>query len=214
MLTCKNIYKSYGNISILKDVSVDVPSGTFCAIVGPSGAGKSTLLHIAGSLDTPDKGEVLLADTSIASLRPNKLAEFRNKHIGFVFQFHYLLPEFTALENVCMPAWISGNIKSQNKAKELLDFFGLSHRIDALPSTLSGGEQQRVAIARALINDPFVIFADEPTGNLDSERSAEIHALFLQLKNTFSKTLVVVTHNETLTQQADQIVHLIDGEIQ
>jgi lipoprotein-releasing system ATP-binding protein len=214
MLTCNNIYKSYGNISILKDVSIEVQEGTFCAIVGPSGAGKSTLLHIAGTLDKPDRGHVKLGNTHMSSLTPNKLANFRNKHIGFVFQFHYLLPEFSALENVCMPAWIGGNAKSDIKAKELLDFFGLSHRMDAMPSTLSGGEQQRVAIARALINDPLIIFADEPTGNLDSERSAEIHALFLQLKNTFSKTLVVVTHNESLANQADQIVHLVDGIIQ
>lgn len=214
MLTCKNIYKSYGNISILKDVSIEVEEGTFCAIVGPSGAGKSTLLHIAGTLDSPDSGQVSLGNTLMSSLKPNKLADFRNKHIGFVFQFHYLLPEFTALENVCMPAWIGGNSNSESKGRELLDFFGLSHRRDAMPSTLSGGEQQRVAIARALINDPLIIFADEPTGNLDSERSAEIHSLFLQLKNTFSKTLVVVTHNESLANQADQIVHLVDGIIQ
>lgn len=214
MLLCKNIYKSYGAISILKDVSMEVPDGTFCAIVGPSGAGKSTLLHIAGTLDNPDKGQVILGNTAISTLKPKKLAEFRNKHIGFVFQFHYLLPEFTALENVCMPAWIGGNTQSEKKAKELLDFFGLAHRMDAMPSTLSGGEQQRVAIARALINDPYIIFADEPTGNLDTERSTEIHSLFLQLKNTFSKTLVIVTHNEALAMQADQTIHLIDGTIQ
>lgn len=213
MLECKNIFKNYENLHILKGVDLVVEKSKFCAIVGPSGAGKSTLLHIAGTLDKADQGTITINNTDISTLNEKELALFRNKHIGFVFQFHYLLPEFNALENVCMPKWIGGDKKSDHKAKELLDFLGLKDRLYAMPNTLSGGEQQRVAIARALINEPYLLFADEPTGNLDSERANELHQLFLQMKNTFQTTIVVVTHNEALANIADTKIMMKDGNI-
>jgi lipoprotein-releasing system ATP-binding protein len=183
--------------------------------VGSSGAGKSTLLHILGTLDQPDRGAVYLNELQITSLRSKKLSQFRNKHIGFIFQFHHLLPEFSALENVCIPGWISNAKKSlvKERAKELLTILGLKDREEHKPSQLSGGEQQRVAVARALINTPSVVFADEPTGNLDSANAKELHHLFFELRKKFNQTFLIVTHNEELAQLSDRIVHMKDGKI-
>jgi len=183
--------------------------------VGSSGAGKSTLLHILGTLDTPDSGTVMLEGKQIDLLKGNKLASFRNKHIGFVFQFHHLLPEFTALENVCIPGWIAGGRKKEisERAGDILTSLGLGDRLQNKPQQLSGGEQQRVAVARALINNPSIIMADEPTGNLDSARAKELHQLFIDLRNKSNQTFLIVTHNEELAQMSDRIVHMKDGKI-
>lgn len=215
MLRCTNITKRYGQLQVLKGVDLEIAKGEIVSLVGSSGAGKSTLLHILGTLDEADGGEVWLNDTSLHTLRGNALASFRNKHIGFVFQFHHLLPEFTALENVCIPGWLGNRNKKQveDRAKELLKMLGLENRIDNKPNALSGGEQQRVAVARALINNPDIILADEPTGNLDSANAKELHQLFFDLRKQFNQTFLIVTHNEELAAQCDRIVHMKDGRI-
>lgn len=215
MLKGKNIHKRYGTVQVLKGVNIEIIKGEIVSIVGSSGAGKSTLLHILGTLDSPDKGEIYLYENNMRRLEGKKLAAFRNRHIGFVFQFHHLLPEFTALENVCIPGWLAGKGKNEvrNKAKELLGLLGLSHRLENKPGALSGGEQQRVAVARALINNPDIVFADEPTGNLDSQHAMELHQLFIDLRDKFSQTFLIVTHNEELAQLSDRIVHMRDGYI-
>jgi lipoprotein-releasing system ATP-binding protein len=215
MLTAKGIEKFYGDLRVLKGVDVDITKGEIVSIVGPSGSGKSTLLHILGTLDEPAKGEIFLRDRKIHSLKGRPLAAFRNKHIGFVFQFHHLLPEFSALENVCIPGWIAGRRKREveEEAIKLLNELGVGHRTDNKPGALSGGEQQRVAVARALINNPDIVFADEPTGNLDTANAKELHRLFFDLRDRFRQTFLIVTHNEELAQMSDRVLHMKDGEI-
>jgi len=215
MLTGKNLHKRYGAVQVLKGVDIEVQKGEIVSIVGPSGSGKSTLLHILGTLDKTDLGEVAINGTSIGLLGSKKLAAFRNKHIGFVFQFHHLLPEFTALENVCIPGWLAGRKKKEveNKARELMEILGLSERLDNKPNQMSGGEQQRVAVARALINNPDIVFADEPTGNLDSANAKELHELFFDLRNKFNQTFLIVTHNEELAKLSDRVLYMKDGKI-
>ncbi len=215
MLTGKNIHKRYGTVQVLRGVDINIKKGEIVSIVGSSGAGKSTLLHILGTLDKSDRGSVELNDAEVSSLQGKKLADFRNKNIGFVFQFHHLLPEFTALENVCIPGWLSGRKKKEveNKAKELLSLLGLSERLENKPNQMSGGEQQRVAVARALINNPLIVFADEPTGNLDSANAKELHQLFFDLRDKFSQTFLIVTHNEELAKLSDRILYMKDGKI-
>ncbi|MFI5134094.1 MAG: ABC transporter ATP-binding protein [Chitinophagales bacterium] len=215
MLTGKNIYKRYGPIEVLKGVNIEVNKGEIVSIVGPSGSGKSTLLHILGTLDKADIGEVSMNGTVMNDLNGKKLAAFRNKHIGFVFQFHHLLPEFTALENVCIPGWLANRKKKEveEKAKELLNLLGLAERVENKPNGMSGGEQQRVAVARALINNPDLVFADEPTGNLDSANAKELHQLFFELRNKFNQTFLIVTHNEELAKLSDRILYMRDGKI-
>lgn len=215
MLTAKNIKKKYGQVEVLKGVDLEISSSEIVCVVGSSGAGKSTLLHILGTLDTPDSGEIFLNNVPMHSLKGKKLADFRNHHIGFVFQFHHLLPEFTALENVCIPSWMAGNSKKQTEkqAFQLLETLGLKDRVDNKPSQLSGGEQQRVAVARALINKPDIVFADEPTGNLDSVHARELHNLFIDLRNQFRQTFLIVTHNEEMAEMSDRILHMKDGKI-
>lgn len=215
MIIGKNIHKKYGNLEVLKGVDLHIKPAEVVSIVGSSGAGKTTLLTILGTLDKPTTGEILFNNENITSLNEKKLAAFRNQHIGFVFQFHHLLPEFTALENVCMPAFINktGKKEAETKALELLDLLGLKHRAEHKPSELSGGEQQRVAVARALINNPKVIFADEPSGNLDSENAQHLHELFFTLRDNLKQTIVVVTHNETLANMADRKLVMKDGNI-
>lgn len=215
MIEASNIYKNYSSLEVLKGVSIRINKGEVISIVGASGAGKTTLLHILGTLDRASNGTLEINGTSVASLSDKKLADFRNKNIGFVFQFHHLLPEFTALENVCIPAFIAGTSKvvAEEKAKELLQFLGLSERINHKPSELSGGEQQRVAVARALINNPAVVFADEPSGNLDSTTAKELHQLFFTLREKFNQTFVIVTHNEELANMADRKLVMRDGNI-
>ena len=215
MITGKKIYKRFGTVEVLKGVDVNVSKGEVVSIVGPSGSGKSTLLHILGTLDKADQGSVSMNNTSLSSLAGNKLADFRNKHIGFVFQFHHLLPEFTALENVCIPGWLAGKKKKEveERAKELLNLLGLSHRMQNKPGEMSGGEQQRVAVARALINKPDIVFADEPTGNLDSANARELHQLFFNLREKFNQTFLIVTHNEELARLSDRILYMKDGKI-
>jgi lipoprotein-releasing system ATP-binding protein len=215
MLAARNIVKSYGSLQVLKGVSLDISRGEIVSIVGSSGAGKSTLLHIIGTLDFPDAGEILLGEQRVDLLKGKKLAAFRNRHMGFVFQFHHLLPEFTALENVCIPGWLAGKKKkeTETRAKTLLTTLGLKDRMENKPNALSGGEQQRVAVARALINDPDIVFADEPTGNLDSHNARELHHLFVQLRDQHRQTFLIVTHNEELAQMSDRILHMKDGKI-
>jgi len=215
MLIGKNIYKRYGTLEVLRGVNLEINKGEVVAIVGPSGCGKSTLLHILGSLDKADMGEIVINNTGLSLLSGNKLASFRNKHIGFVFQFHHLLPEFTALENVCIPGWLAGRNKNEvkEKAKGLLKILGLVDRNENKPNQLSGGEQQRVAVARALINNPDIVFADEPTGNLDSANAQELHQLFFDLRKQFNQTFLIVTHNEELSQLSDRVLHMKDGRI-
>lgn len=215
LLTAQGIKKRYGSIEVLKGVDFSVRKGEIVSIVGPSGSGKSTLLHILGTLDKADSGEVSLNGTLLSKLSGNKLSHFRNKHIGFVFQFHHLLPEFNALENVCIPGWIAGTKKSavRDRAMELLRSLGLGGRVEHKPTALSGGEQQRVAVARALINQPSIVFADEPTGNLDSANAQDLHALFFDLRKNFDQTFLIVTHNEDLAQLSDRTVHMKDGRI-
>ena len=218
MITGKNIHKSYGDVEILKGVNVNIEIGEIVAIVGPSGAGKTTLLQILGTLDKANQEQnyqLFINDISIKGLSGNELAAFRNEHIGFIFQFHQLLPEFTALENVCIPAFIAkkGKKETEKRAKELLDFLGLAHRENHKPSELSGGEQQRVAVARALINSPSVIFADEPSGNLDSSSAKNLHELFFELRDKFGQTFVLVTHNKELANMADRTLEMKDGVI-
>lgn len=215
MIKVESIHKSYGDLDVLKGISLDIKKGEIVSIVGASGAGKSTLLHIIGTLDKADRGNIKINGLEIASMNEKKLSAFRNKEIGFVFQFHHLLPEFTALENVCIPAFIAGDSKKSaiGRATELLDFLQLSERLDHKPSALSGGEQQRVAIARALVNSPSVVLADEPSGNLDSANSMELHKLFLKLREEFEQTFVIVTHNKDLANMADQQLLIKDGMI-
>ncbi|HRI22821.1 MAG TPA: ABC transporter ATP-binding protein [Panacibacter sp.] len=213
MLKAINIRKNYGSVQVLKGVNLEIKKGEIVAIVGSSGAGKSTLLHILGTLDAADGGEIFLKGTALHELKGKKLAAFRNTHIGFVFQFHHLLPEFSALENVCIPGWLAGRRKKevQQEAEALLKLLGLADRMQNKPAMLSGGEQQRVAVARALINKPSVVFADEPTGNLDSKNAKELHELFIQLRKEFQQTFLIVTHNEELARMSDRELHMKDG---
>ncbi len=216
MIKATNIHKFYGDLEVLKGVNLHIKKGEIVAIVGPSGAGKTTLLQIIGTLDTPTKNknsELSIDQQNLLELKDKELSKFRNKHIGFIFQFHQLFPEFTAIENVCIPAYIANKSKkeAETKAKELLDFLGLSDRIHHKPNELSGGEQQRVAVARALINNPAVIFADEPSGNLDSNSAKHLHELFFTLRDKFNQTFVIVTHNEELANMADRKLEMIDG---
>jgi len=215
MLKAKSIHKSYGQLQILKGVDLEVQKGEIVTIVGASGAGKSSLLNILGTLDRPDSGELYINDIELNKLSNKNLSDFRNRQIGFIFQFHHLLAEFSALENVCIPAFIAGKSKSdaEKKAAELLDLLGLKERLHHKPNQLSGGEQQRVAVARALINNPALIFADEPSGNLDSVNALELHELFIKLKNDFRQTFVIVTHNEDLANLSDRTVTMRDGLI-
>jgi lipoprotein-releasing system ATP-binding protein len=215
MIEAINIHKFFGGLHILKGVNFSVQTGEVVSIVGPSGAGKSTLLHIIGTLDRCDKGEVLFDENDVLQLSDKKLAIFRNQHIGFVFQFHHLLPEFSALENTCMPAWVSNadSRQAKQRATELLSFLGLKERLHHKPGELSGGEQQRVAVARALINQPKVVLADEPSGNLDSDSAHELHQLFFDLRKKFNQTFIIVTHNETLAGLADRKLTMRDGMI-
>ncbi len=216
ILSARNIHKYYGELHVLQGVNLDIHAGEIVSMVGPSGSGKSTLLHILGTLDQPAEGEIRLKDQEFHSLKGKPLAALRNRHIGFVFQFHHLLPEFSALENVCIPGWISGGNKSaiETRAKELLQILGVGHRMENKPSAMSGGEQQRVAVCRALINGPDIIFADEPTGNLDSANAKELHQLFFELRRKFNQTFLIVTHNEALAEMSDRVVRMKDGRIQ
>ncbi len=215
MLKATGIYKKYGDLEVLKGVDIEVQTGEVVSIVGSSGAGKSTLLHIAGTLDNADSGKVTINNMQTDKLRGKSLSNFRNKHIGFIFQFHHLLPEFTALENVCIPGWIAKRKKKdvEGRAEELLELLGLKDRIDNKPNQLSGGEQQRVAVARALINNPDIVFADEPTGNLDSTHARELHQLFFDLRNQLKQTFLIVTHNEELADLSDRKLVMKDGRI-
>ena len=215
MLEIKNIYKSFGNLEVLKDISLSIGTKEIVAIVGPSGAGKTTLLQIASTLEKPDSGNILFNGTELIGMKDKKLSAFRNKNIGFVFQFHQLLPEFSAKENVALPAMIGGmsKKKAMDKASELLTRLGLSDRMDHKPSAMSGGERQRTAIARALINDPAIIFADEPTGSLDSVNREEIQNIFTELRDKFNQTIVMVTHDSTLAGIADRIIEMADGKV-
>lgn len=215
MIQARNITKSFGDLQVLKGIDLDIPRGSLYSIVGPSGAGKTTLLQILGTLSLPDSGTLKIRGSEVFSLAERQLAAFRNREIGFVFQFHYLLPEFTALENVCIPAFIGRRTKAEaeEKAKKLLAFLGLESRLDHKPAELSGGERQRVAVARALINDPAVILADEPSGNLDTKNKQDLHDLFFRLRDNFNQTLVIVTHDEDFASQSDRIIRMRDGRI-
>jgi lipoprotein-releasing system ATP-binding protein len=215
VIEANGITKSYGSLAVLKGVDLKIGTGEVVSIVGRSGAGKSTLLHILGTLDSPDQGSLHIKGESVFDLSAKKLAAFRNKHIGFIFQFHHLLPEFTAVENVCIPAFIN-NVspdQAQRRAKELLDYLGLAERLEHKPNQLSGGEQQRVAVARALMNQPAIVFADEPTGNLDSGTSEELHELIFQLRKDFQQSFVIVTHNEALAKLSDRCLVMEDGRL-
>ena len=213
MIEIKNIVKSYGELKVLKGINLSIKEKEIVTIVGASGAGKSTLLHILGTLDTSDEGELLYDSVNIARLSSNKLSEFRNNNIGFVFQFHHLLPEFTALENVCIPAWIKGTGKkeAEQRAMELLTLLGLGERVSHKPNQLSGGEQQRVSVARALVNHPRVVLADEPSGNLDTRTKNELHQLFFTLREELGQTFVIVTHDTELARMSDRQIKLNDG---
>ncbi len=216
MIQVQNIFKSYGSLQVLKDVSLEIRQGEVVSIVGASGAGKTTLLQIMGTLDRPDSGTVRIKDTDITRLSERELSRFRNQNIGFVFQFHNLLPEFTALENVCMPALIGGKTMEQAKpeAMSLLEFLNLADRASHKPSELSGGEQQRVAVARALMNNPAVVLADEPSGNLDSVHARELHELFFRLRDHYRQTFVIVTHNRELAEMSDRQITIKDGGVE
>ena len=215
MIRVENIHKSFGELQVLKGIDLDVNKGEIVSIVGPSGAGKTTLLMIMGTLEKANSGKVFIGDNDLSKLSEKKLSDFRNKNIGFVFQFHQLLPEFTALENVMIPALI-GNAKhgaAEKRAKELLQMMGLSERMEHKPAELSGGEKQRVAVARALINNPIVVFADEPSGSLDTDDKAELHALFFELRDKLNQTFIIVTHDEQLASITDRTIHMMDGKI-
>ena len=216
MLKAKGIYKSYGSLQVLKGVDIEIKKGEIVSISGSSGAGKSTLLHILGTLDRGDSGEITLENNNVHSLTGKKLAAFRNEHIGFVFQFHHLLPEFSAIENICVPGWIAGkkNKEIHTRALELLELLNLKDRAEHKPGELSGGEQQRVAVARALINNPSIVMADEPTGNLDSANAKELHNLFIDLRNRLNQTFLIVTHNEELARLSDRLLHMKDGRME
>ena len=216
MIQLEGITKSFGSLQVLKGIDLEINSGEVVSIVGPSGAGKTTLLQIMGTLDDPDAGTVSIDGTNLSRMKQKELSAFRNKHIGFVFQFHQLLPEFTAIENIMIPAFIAGvsNREALTRASEILDFMGLKERASHKPNELSGGEKQRVAVARALINNPAVILADEPSGSLDSHNKEELHQLFFDLRNKFGHTFVIVTHDESLSKITDRTVHMIDGMIQ
>lgn len=215
MIQARDITKSYGNLKVLKGISLEIKKGEIVSVTGASGAGKSTLLHILSTLDRADSGQVSLEGTDTGSLNDRKLAEFRNKKIGFVFQFHHLLPEFTALENICIPAFIARTSKkeAENRAMELLNFLNLSDRASHKPSELSGGEQQRIAVARALVNQPAVLMADEPSGNLDSANARQLHQLFFDLRDKLNQTILIVTHNEELAEMSDRRLIMKDGLI-
>lgn len=215
MIQIRNIEKSYGNLHVLKNITLTIEDSKVVTIVGPSGAGKTTLLHLIGTLDKPDSGEIVINNTKIGSLNDNQLSEFRNQHIGFVYQFHHLLPEFTAVENVALPAMIAGKSRKDAlaKATELLDFLKLKERVNHKPNELSGGEQQRVAVARALMNNPKLILADEPSGNLDTDNAKKLHQLFFDLRDQFHQTFIIVTHNEELATLSDRKIVLQDGKV-
>lgn len=215
MIEAKGIYKSFGNVDVIKGIDIQIDNGEIVTIVGASGAGKTTLLQIIGTLEKADKGDVIINGQNVSKMNPRTLAAFRNKNIGFVFQFHHLLPEFTALENICIPAFIAGENKSKalSKANQLLEYLNLTDRANHKPSELSGGEQQRIAVARALINDPAVILADEPSGNLDSQNAKELHELFFKLREQTGQTFVIVTHNPDLAKMADRTLTIKDGKI-
>lgn len=215
MLVANNLIKKYSNLTVVNNVSLSVAKGEIVSVTGPSGAGKTTLLHLLGSLDKPDSGKVAINNTDLFALPSKKQSLFRNKHIGFVFQFHHLLPEFSAVENVAIPLWISGKGKKEGlaQAAELLGTVGLRGRLENKPSELSGGEQQRVAIARALINKPSIVMADEPTGNLDSANAQNIHELFLELRDKLGQTFIMITHNETMAKMTDRTLIMKDGQI-
>jgi len=216
LIRVEKITKSFGDLQVLKGIDLNVPAGKLYSIVGPSGAGKTTLLQIIGTLSQPASGHVFINGQNIAKLNERQLADFRNRQIGFVFQFHYLLPEFSALENVCIPAFIAKKSKkeAEQKAREYLEFLGLSNRLNHKPGELSGGERQRVAVARALINNPSVILADEPSGNLDTKNREDLHELFFTLRDRFKQTLVIVTHDESFAAQSDAIIRMKDGLIE
>ena len=216
MIDIKNITKSFGSLQVLKCIDLHINRGEVVSIVGPSGAGKTTLLQIIGTLDRPDSGSVFVDDIDVTNLSQKRLSDFRNKHIGFVFQFHQLLPEFTAIENVMIPAYIAGvsQREAKQRAQELLEFMGLNDRASHKPNELSGGEKQRVAVARALINKPAVILADEPSGSLDSKNKEELHQLFFDLRDKFGQTFVIVTHDEQLASITDRTIHLKDGMLE
>jgi lipoprotein-releasing system ATP-binding protein len=215
VIRAQNIHKHYGNLHVLKDISLEIKQAEVVSIVGASGAGKTTLLQLLGTLDAPDEGKIFIGDADISSLSGKKLSAFRNKHIGFVFQFHHLLPEFTALENICLPAFIAGTGKKEatEKAFRLLELLGVAARAGHKPNELSGGEQQRVAVARALINSPAVILADEPSGNLDTHNAQELHKLFFDLRKELNQTFVIVTHNNELATMSDRKLVMQDGKI-
>ncbi len=215
MIKAKNITKAFDSLQVLKGINLEVKKGEIVSIVGPSGAGKTTLLQIIGTLSSQDKGELIIDNTDISTLNQKQLSKFRNQNIGFVFQFHHLLPEFTAIENICMPAFIKGANKKETieKANELLDFLNITKRAEHKPGEMSGGEQQRVAVARALINNPSIILADEPSGNLDTKNKKDLHELFFTLRDKFNQTFVIITHNNELAEMSDRIINLEDGVV-